>query len=59
MTHPSPSRAQYQKQYRLHNKERIATAKNPEEVEKLCHYSNLQMLTPEDNLKKGDNYGTD
>lgn len=32
----------------------LAIAKSPEEVEKLCHYSNLQMLTPEDNLKKGD-----
>ena len=32
----------------------LATAKTPKEVERLCHYSNLQMLTPEDNLKKGD-----
>lgn len=31
----------------------LASAKNPKEVEELCHYSNLQMLTPEDNMKKG------
>lgn len=32
----------------------LATAKNEEEVIKLCHYSNLQLLKAEDNLKKGD-----
>lgn len=37
----------------------LATAKTPEDVEKLCHYSNLQMLTPEDNLKKGATYELD
>ena len=32
----------------------LATAKTKEDILRLCHYSNLQMLTPEDNLKKGD-----
>lgn len=31
----------------------LATAKTEEDVIKLCHYTNLQLLTPEDNLKKG------
>ena len=31
----------------------IASAKTQEEVLKLNHYSNLQYLTPEDNLRKG------
>jgi hypothetical protein len=31
----------------------LATAKTVEEVEKLCHYTNLQLLRAEDNLKKG------
>lgn len=31
----------------------LATARTEEDVIKLCHYTNLQMLTPEDNLKKG------
>lgn len=30
----------------------LATAESEEDIIKLCHYSNLQMLTPEDNLKK-------
>ena len=40
--------------YHIDHFEPLALAKTPEEVEKLCHYSNLQMLTPEDNIKKGD-----
>lgn len=37
----------------------LATAKTEGDIIKLCHYTNLQMLTPEDNLSKGsrlDNY---
>lgn len=32
----------------------ISTAKTEEEVKKLCHWTNLQLLKPEDNLKKSD-----
>ena len=32
----------------------LATAKTEEEVIKLCHYTNLQLLKAEDNLQKGD-----
>lgn len=32
----------------------LATAKTEEEVRKLCHYTNLQLLSPEDNMKKSD-----
>lgn len=31
----------------------LATAKNEQEAKDLCHYTNLQMLKPKDNLKKG------
>lgn len=31
----------------------LATAKNEQDVKRLCHYSNLRLLTAEDNLKKG------
>ncbi len=31
----------------------LATATTIKEVEKLCYYTNLQMLKPEDNLEKG------
>ena len=31
----------------------LATAETKEDVVSLCHYTNLQLLTPEDNLKKG------
>lgn len=36
----------------------LATAKSEEDVIELCHYTNLQMLTPEDNLSKGTNIYT-
>ena len=32
----------------------LATANNEEEVLKLCHYTNLQLLKPEDNMSKQD-----
>ena len=32
----------------------LSSAKNEEDVIKLCHYTNLQYLKPEDNLKKHD-----
>ena len=32
----------------------LATAKTEEDVIKLCHYTNLQMLTPEDNIAKSN-----
>ena len=34
----------------------LATAKTEEEVIKLCHYTNLQLLKPHDNLKKSAKY---
>lgn len=33
----------------------LAAAKTEEDILRLCHYSNLQMLTPHDNLTKSDN----
>lgn len=33
----------------------LATAETQEDVEKLCHYTNLQLLKAEDNLKKWKN----
>ena len=32
----------------------LATAKTEDEVIKLCHYTNLQLLKAEDNLRKSD-----
>lgn len=32
----------------------LSTAESEEDVIKLCHYTNLQYLKPEDNLKKSD-----
>ena len=32
----------------------LATAKTEEDILRLCHYTNLQMLTPHDNLTKSD-----
>lgn len=32
----------------------LATAKTEEDIIRLCHYTNLQMLTPEDNMDKSD-----
>lgn len=36
----------------------LATAKTEKDVIKLCHYTNLQMLTPKDNRKKWYKYDT-
>lgn len=33
----------------------LSTATTKEEVIKLCHYTNLQLLSPEDNMAKSDN----
>lgn len=32
----------------------LSTAKTKDDIIKLCHYTNLQMLTPEDNMAKSD-----
>lgn len=34
----------------------LATAQNEEDVMRLCHYTNLQLLTAQDNLAKGSKY---
>ena len=32
----------------------LSTAKNTDDIKRLCHYTNLQLLTPEDNMQKSD-----
>jgi len=32
----------------------LSTAKSEDEVLSLCHYENLQLLKPEDNIEKSD-----
>lgn len=32
----------------------LATARTPEDIKRLCHYTNLRLLTPKDNMAKGD-----
>lgn len=32
----------------------LATAHTVEDVYRLCHYTNLRLLTPEDNMDKSD-----
>ena len=34
----------------------LATAKTEEDIIRLCHYTNLQLLTPSDNFEKGGHY---
>lgn len=34
----------------------LATAQSEEDVKRLCHYTNLQLLTAQDNLMKGSKY---
>ena len=34
----------------------LSTASTYEDVKNLCHYSNLQLLTPEDNMKKSNHF---
>lgn len=40
--------------YHIDHIKPLSTAKTEEEIIKLCHYTNLQMLTPEDNMAKSD-----
>lgn len=40
--------------YHIDHVKPLATAKTKEDVIKLCHYTNLQMLKPKDNLNKSD-----
>lgn len=37
----------------------LAMAKTKEDVIRLCHYTNLQLLTPEDNMRKSDRLPTE
>lgn len=43
--------------YHIDHIKPISTAKTENEMIKLFHYTNLQMLTPEDNRKKGNKWG--
>ena len=43
--------------YHIDHIKPIATAKTEQDVIDLCHYTNLQMLKPEDNLAKSDKEG--
>jgi hypothetical protein len=43
-------------QYHIDHIIPISSASSEEEILKLNHYSNLQLLTAEDNLKKGSNF---
>lgn len=36
----------------------LSSAKTEDDIIKLCHYTNLQLLTPKDNLKKGGDNGS-
>lgn len=40
--------------YHIDHKIPLSTAKTEEDVIRLCHYTNLQLLTKEDNLAKHD-----
>ncbi len=40
--------------YHIDHIKPLATAKNEQDIINLCHYTNLQMLKPEDNLAKSD-----
>lgn len=40
--------------YHIDHIKPLAIAKNEEDVIALCHYTNLRMLTPEDNMAKSD-----
>lgn len=40
--------------YHIDHIKPLATAKTEEEVIKLCHYTNLQLLKPIDNIKKSN-----
>jgi hypothetical protein len=42
-----------QGKWHIDHKIPLSSAKTEEEVYKLCHYTNLQPLWAEDNLKKG------
>ena len=41
--------------YEIDHIKPLSLANTEGEIIKLCHYSNLQLLTPEDNLKKSNN----
>lgn len=41
-------------QYHIDHVIPLSTAKSEEDVIRLCHYTNLQLLKPEDNLEKSD-----